>query len=460
MSRDILVVDDELDIRRLIAGILDDEGYKTRLASNSIEALNLIAQKLPAMVILDIWLQDSPMDGIQLLTNIHQEYPDLPVIMISGHGNIETAVNSIRKGAYDFIEKPFKTDHLLVVVKRCMDHSKLKVENSELRSKADFPSELTGVSNVVGQLRLTLEKIAPTGSRVVITGPAGSGKELVARLIHQHSKRSSSPFIVVNCALIKPDQFELELFGQKSTNGHGLMKVGLLERANGGTILLDEVTDMPLETQAKFVRILQEQSFERLGSDGQRVEMDIRILASTVKDIEHEVERKRFRQDLYYRLNVLTVRVPALKERPEDIIPLINYFLEKLTVHGLVARSLSSETLARLQAYEWPGNVRQLRNVIEHLLIIAQNGAYEQIPADILPAYITRVGPSSLDKEGAEEIMSLPLREARELFEKQYLNAQVMRFGGNISKTANFVGMERSALHRKLKSLGIGQLER
>jgi two-component system nitrogen regulation response regulator NtrX len=238
------------------------------------------------------------------------------------------------------------------------------------------------------------------------------------------------------------------------------MKVGLLERANGGTILLDEVTDMPLETQAKFVRILQEQSFERLGSDGQRVEMDIRILASTVKDIEHEVERKRFRQDLYYRLNVLTVRVPALKERPEDIIPLINYFLEKLTVHGLVARSLSSETLARLQAYEWPGNVRQLRNVIEHLLIIAQNGAHEQIPADILPAYITRVGPSSLDKEGAEEIMSLPLREARELFEKQYLNAQVMRFGGNISKTANFVGMERSALHRKLKSLGIGQLER
>lgn len=460
MSLDILIIDDEADIRRLISGILEDEGYHTRQADNSKNALDLIAQKIPSMIILDIWLQDSPMDGMQLLSLIHHEYPELPIVMISGHGNIETAVNSLRQGAYDFIEKPFKTDHLLLVVSRCMEHAKLRMENTELKLKADDPQELTGASNLIVQLRQAILKIAPTGSRVLITGPAGAGKELVAKLIHRHSKRAAAPFVVLNCALIKPDKLEIELFGRKSTNGHVSSQVGLLEKANGGTILLDEIADMPLETQAKMVRVLQEQFFERVGGQGQRVEADVRIIASTAKNIEHEIEKKRFRQDLFYRLNVITIHVPGLKERREDILPLASVFIERAMVAGLAQRLLSPETSARLQAYEWPGNVRQLRNVIEHLLILSQNNPDDSISADMLPAYINRVGPASLDKEGTEEIMSLPLREARELFEKQYLNAQVNRFGGNISKTAHFIGMERSALHRKLKSLGLGQLDR
>ena len=457
MAHDILIVDDEADIRMVMAGILDDEGYTTREAANSDSALEAIATRRPTLAVLDVWMEQSRLDGLQLLEAIKRDHPSLPVVMISGHGTIEMAVNAIRLGAYDFIEKPFKTDRLLLVVERALEAARLRSELEELRQRAGGGVDLTGGSNVVGQLRQAVGKVAPTGSRVLITGPAGAGKEVVARLLHAQSRRANGPFVVLNCATMHPDRLEPELFGSEAEEPNGGRgKVGTLEQAHGGTLLLDEVADMPLETQGKIVRVLQEQSFMRIGGS-HLVEVDVRVIASTNRDLDALMAEGRFREDLYYRLNVVPIRVPALRERAEDVPALVDAFMERAAeAAGLPPRRLSAEALAALQGHDWPGNVRQLRNVVDWLLIMAPGGVDTQIRADMLPPDVAGMAPVASHGAAAAEIMALPLREAREVFERQYLEAQVMRFGGNISRTATFVGMERSALHRKLRSLGVG----
>ena len=462
MARDILIVDDEADIRLLIAGILKDEGYQTREAANSDGALEAIRARRPTMVVLDIWLQGSTLDGLETLEVIKREHPSLPVVMISGHGNIETAVQSIKLGAYDFIEKPFKADRLLLIVERAMEAARLRRENEELRSRAGLEYELLGQSPAVNHSRQQIERVAPTGSRVLIVGPAGCGKEVAARLLHLLSKRASGPFVVINCAAMRADRLEVELFGSESLGerADGPTKVGTLEQAHGGTLLLDEVADMPIETQGKIVRVLQEQTFERVGG-ATRVEVDVRVIASTNRDLTEEMQAGRFRQDLFYRLNVVPIRMPSLRERREDIPLLLDHFMRRSAeISGLPPRSIGPDALAWLQAYDWPGNVRQLRNVVDWLLIMAPGEPGEPIRADMLPPDIGSIAPSPLRGNDGLEMMSLPLREAREVFERRYLDAQVSRFGGNISKTAAFIGMERSALHRKLRALGITSSDR
>ena len=461
MAHDILIVDDEADIRQLISDILEDEGYRTRMAANSDEAFEVIATRLPHLVIQDIWLQGSRLDGLQILDRMKHDHPNLPVVMISGHGTIEMAVSSIQRGAYDFVEKPFKTDRLLLLVKRAIEDASLRKENAELRLRGGPEMELTGTSPAILNLRQSIEKVAPTGSRVLITGPAGSGKEVVARMVHARSRRNNGPFVVLNCATMHPDRLELELFGSESEQeGNGGRKIGTLEQAHGGTLLLDEVADMPLETQGKIVRVLQAQTFERLGGR-RRVEVDVRVIASTNRDLEQEMQEGRFRQDLYYRLNVVPLRVPSLRDRRDDVPALIAYFLARAAEQaGLPVRQISEDVIAALQVSEWPGNVRQLRNLAEWMLIMAPGDAREPIRIENLPPEISATAPAVTRLDKGSEIMNLALREARELFEREYLMAQVNRFGGNISKTAAFVGMERSALHRKLKSLGVPATER
>jgi two-component system nitrogen regulation response regulator NtrX len=462
MAHDILIVDDESDIRMLIGGILEDEGHQTRGAGDSTTALEAIHNRRPTLVILDIWLQGSKMDGLELLDAIKQDHPNLPVIVISGHGNIETAVAAIKRGAYDFIEKPFKADRLLLVVDRAIEAARLRRENEELRVRAGDPSELVGTSSAINAVRQAIERVAPTGSRVMITGLAGSGKEVVARQIHARSRRADGPFITLNCASMRPDRMEIELFGAEAgaQAQDSPAKIGTFEQAHGGTLLLDEVADMPLETQGKIVRVLQEQTFERVGGRA-RVSVDVRVIASTNRDLAAEIAAGRFREDLYYRLNVVPIRVPSLRERREDIPELTRYFMTRAaTAAGIIPRAFGEDAMAALQAYDWPGNVRQLRNVVEWLLIMTPGDPSAAIRSDMLPPEVGAIVPASLKGEYSAEIMALPLREARELFERQYLLAQVTRFGGNISRTATFVGMERSALHRKLKSLGVHGVER
>ncbi len=462
MAHDILIVDDEADIRMLIGGILEDDGHQTRGAADSTAALEAIHTRRPTLVILDIWLQGSKMDGLELLDVIKHEHPSLPVVVISGHGNIETAVAAIKRGAYDFIEKPFKADRLVLVVERAIEAARLRRENEELRIRAGDPSELVGSSSAMNAVRQAVERVAPTGSRVLITGLAGAGKEVVARQIHAHSRRAEGPFIILNCASMRPDRMEVELFGAEAgaTGSDSPPKIGTFEQAHGGTLLLDEVADMPIETQGKIVRVLQEQTFERVGGRA-RVSVDVRVIASSNRDLAAEIAAGRFREDLYYRLNVVPIRVPALRERREDVPELARYFMTRAAgAAGMVPRPFGEDAMAALQAYEWPGNVRQLRNVIEWLLIMTPGDPSAPIRSDMLPPEVGAIVPTSLKGEYSAEIMALPLREARELFERQYLLAQVTRFGGNISRTANFVGMERSALHRKLKSLGVHGVER
>jgi two-component system nitrogen regulation response regulator NtrX len=462
MARDILIVDDEADIRLLIAGILRDEGYQTREAADSTAAMAAIHARRPNLLILDIWLQNSRLDGLELLEAIRLEHPALPVVMISGHGNIETAVTAIKRGAYDFIEKPFKADRLLLVVERAIEAARLRRENEELRLRAGGETELIGDSPGVALIRQAIERVAPTGSRVLITGAPGSGKEVVARSLHNRSKRAGGPFVAVNCATMRPDRLEVELFGTEAgaEGPDSPSKVGTLEQAHGGTLLLDEVADMPLETQGKIVRVLQDQTFERVGGN-HLVEVDVRIIASTNRDLAAEMTAGRFRQDLFYRLNVVPIRVPPLRERREDIALLARYFMtHSAEVAGLPPRQLGDDAIAVLQAYAWPGNIRQLRNVTDWLLIMAPGEAGSWIQADMLPPDIGAVAPSPQRGDGIAEMMSLPLRDARELFERRYLDAQITRFGGNISRTAAFVGMERSALHRKLRLLGFTTIER
>ncbi|MGY0787833.1 nitrogen assimilation response regulator NtrX [Azospirillum argentinense] len=455
MAHDILIVDDEADIRMLIAGILNDEGMKTREAADADQAFAQVSARRPSLVVLDIWLQGSRLDGLQILEQLMRDHRNLPVIMISGHGNIETAVSAIKIGAYDFIEKPFKADRLLLMVDRAIEAARLKRENEELKLRAGGEVELIGRSTAVNHVRQSIEKVSPTGSRVLITGPAGSGKEVVARLIHARSRRAGGPFVGLNCATMRPDRLEMELFGTEAGVDGGGRKIGTFEQAHSGTLLLDEVADMPLETQGKIVRALQEQVFERVGG-GQRVEVDVRVVATSNRDLQAEIDQGRFRQDLFYRLAVVPIRVPSLAERREDIPLLARHFMQRSAeAAGLPARDFGEDAMAALQAYDWPGNVRQLRNVVDWLLIMAQGDPKEPIRADQLPPEIGAITPTVLKWDKGGEIMGLPLREAREVFEREYLLAQVTRFGGNISRTASFVGMERSALHRKLKSLGV-----
>jgi two-component system nitrogen regulation response regulator NtrX len=458
MASDILVVDDEADIRELVSGILEDEGHRCRLARDSDEALKIIEERRPNLVILDIWLQGSRLDGLEVLSIIKRIHPDLPVVIISGHGNIETAVTAIKRGAYDYIEKPFKADRLVLVTLRALEASQLKREVKHLKERSTQSAEMIGKSTAMNQLRSQVDRVAPTNSRILIRGASGSGKELVARVLHAKSQRADRPFVVLNAAAMAPDRVEEELFGTEDRTG-GPRKVGALEEAHGGTLYIDEVADMPFETQGKVLRVLVEQKFLRLGGT-QKVSVDVRIISSTSRDLEREMAEARFREDLYHRLNVVPLRVPGLAERREDIADLIQYFVQQIAeTSGLAARRIGEDAIAVLQAHDWPGNVRELRNNIERLMILAGGAPDTVITADMLPEEIGSNVPLPVNG-GAEHLMSLPLREAREIFEREYLLAQINRFGGNISRTAEFVGMERSALHRKLRALGVSSDQR
>lgn len=454
MASDILIVDDEADIRELIAGILDDEGYQTRTAADSDSALAAIQERRPSLVILDIWLQGSRLDGLGVLDQIKQQHPDLQVVIISGHGNVETAVSAIKRGAYDYIEKPFKADRLVLITERALEASKLRKEVAELRQRSGGAEQLIGSSSAIHHLRQTIERVAPTNSRILISGPSGSGKELAARTIHAMSARANGPFVVINAAAITPDRMEEELFGVEPEEGKP-RKVGALEEAHGGTLYLDAVADMPRETQSKILRVLVDQTFTRVNG-ATRVQVDIRIVSSSSRDLEAEIAEGRFREDLFHRLGVVPLRVPGLAERREDIPELVSFFMDQISgSSGLPIRQIASDAMAVLQTHDWPGNIRQLRNNVERLMILTRGDTDVEITADMLPAEVGSTLPPMPSNNGGEHLMAMPLREARELFERDYLQAQIKRFGGNISRTAEFVGMERSALHRKLKSLGV-----
>ncbi len=453
MASDILVVDDEVDIRDLVAGILEDEGHETRTAHDSDSALAAIADRVPRLVFLDIWLQGSKLDGLALLDDIKKLHPELPVVMISGHGTIETAVSALRRGAYDFIEKPFKSDRLILIAERALETSNLRREVTDLKKRTTDSFDLVGGSAAMTQLRQTIEKVGPTNSRVMIIGPSGSGKEAVARAIHAHSARSRGPFVTVNAAAITPERMEIELFGTESNGGE--RKVGALEEAHGVILYIDEVADMPRETQNKIMRVLVDQQFERVGGT-RRVKVDVRIISSTARNLEAMIAEGVIREDLYHRLAVVPVMVPPLAERREDIPYLVDYFVGQVARQtGIRIRRIGDDAMAVLQAHNWPGNVRQLRNNVERVMILSRGDNPEApITADLLPAEIGEMMPRT-PGQNDQHIMALPLREAREMFERDYLIAQINRFGGNISRTAEFIGMERSALHRKLKSLGV-----
>jgi two-component system, NtrC family, nitrogen regulation response regulator NtrX len=448
MASDILIVDDEADIRELVAGILQDEGHGTRTAADADAALAAVAARRPSLVFLDIWLQGSRLDGLQLLDALKQEHAELPIVMISGHGNIETAVSAIKRGAYDFIEKPFKADRLILVAERALENSRLKREVKELKQVAPLGNVLVGLSPAANQLRSTIEKVGPANSRVLIVGPSGSGKELTARTIHGLSPRANAPFVVINAAAIMPENMELELFGVEASNGTQSRKIGALEEAHSGSLFIDEIAEMPRETQNKVMRVLVEQTFQRV----------VRIISSTSRNIEADIAAGKFREDLYHRLSVVPVRVPSLAERREDIPELVEYFMAQIAqATGLPKRTIGADALAVLQSHSWPGNVRQLRNNVERVMILAGGDPDAVISAAMLPQDVGSMIPSMPNGNGGERLMSLPLRDAREMFEREYLLAQISRFGGNISRTAEFVGMERSALHRKLKALRIDE---
>ncbi|AZO77288.1 MULTISPECIES: sigma-54 dependent transcriptional regulator [unclassified Bosea (in: a-proteobacteria)] len=455
MSADILVVDDEVDIRELVAGLLEDEGYRTRKAGSADEALAAIAARRPNLVFLDIWLQGSRLDGLQVLQLIKESHPDLAVVMISGHGNIETAVSAIKSGAYDFIEKPFKADRLVLVAERALEASRLRREVRELKTRSVQASRIVGRSTAVNQLRQTLERVAPTNARVLITGEPGCGKELTARTLHEASTRSSGPFVVINAATITPETMEEELFGVEGGDGRS-RRVGALEEAHGGTLYIDEIGDMPRETQNRILRVLVDQNFQRVGG-ATRVHVDVRIISSSSRDLLKLIADGQLREDLYHRLGVVPIRVPALSERREDVPELIEFFMDQISVGaGLPKRRIGGDAMAILQSHEWPGNIRELRNNVERLMILTKGDPTAEITIDMLPAEVGAMVPTTPSGSGGEKLMSLPLRDAREIFEREYLMAQIARFSGNISRTAEFIGMERSALHRKLKSLGVG----
>lgn len=455
MAADILIVDDEADIRDLVAGILADEGYAVRTAPDADAALAAISARKPSLLVLDIWMQGGGMDGLELLDLVKGLDEDLPVVMISGHGNIETAVSAIRRGAYDFLEKPFKSDRLLLVVRRALEAAALRRENRRLRQQTLAPDRFIGQSAAAQHLRQLIAKIAMANSRILIAGPPGSGKELVARMIHDASPRSGSELVAIAAAGMTADRIDLELFGEEGEGGRP-SRIGVFERAHGGSLYIDEIADMPRETQGRILRVLVDQRFRRVGGTTD-VLVDVRVISSTARNLRDEIEAGRFREDLYHRLNVVPVRVPGLSERREDISELVDYFIAAISeATGLPRRSLAEDAIATLQVHDWPGNVRQLRNNIERLLILASGDPSDKITAQMLPSEVASSGHAG--SLNSERIIALPLRDAREVFEREYLNAQIMRFGGNISRTASFIGMERSALHRKLKSLGLTTL--
>ena len=447
---DILITDDERDIRELISDILKDEGFTTRLAANADQCMAEISKDKPALMILDIWLKDSHMDGIDILKSVKRDHPDIPIVIISGHGNIEIAVAAIKQGAYDFIEKPFNIDQLMVVIRRAMETSRLRRENQELK-RGDAPSaEMLGDSAAFRSLKSQLDKVTRSNGRVMLTGAPGSGKEIAARYIHAQSNRADAPFVTVASAAIEPERMEEVLFGRESPE-RGIEK-GLLEQANGGIIYFDEIADMPLGTQSKILRVLVDQQFTRVGGAG-KVQVDLRVISSTTCDLTDLIQTGEFRQELYHRLNVVPIHVPSLEERREDIPMLAEHFIAQLNrSQGLPLRKLAEDARALLQTMNWPGNVRQLKNMVERVLILGETS--EAISARELPASDEPQGEEGRVVLGSA-LATLPLREARELFEREYLLTQINRFGGNISRTASFVGMERSALHRKLKSLGV-----
>lgn len=453
MKLDILVVDDETDIRELVAGVLEDEGYETRGAADSDAALEAVAQRRPSLVLLDVWLQGSRLDGLELLDELKARDPSLPVLVISGHGNIDTAVAAIRRGAVDFIEKPFEAERLLFMVQRATETERLRREVASLRASAGREDDLTGSSTAINGVRATLKRVAGTGSRVLITGGAGVGKEVAARLLHGWSQRAQAPFVIVSAARMTPERVDEELFGVEE--GGNLVRPGLLEQAHGGTLFLDEIADMPIATQARILRVLTDQSFTRVG--GTRVvKVDVRVVSATARDLQQEIVDGNFREDLYYRLNVVPVQIPSLAERREDIPPLVDHFVAHYANERRVPTpEVAPDAMIALQSYEWPGNVRQLRNVVERTVILAPGNRIARIDIDLLPPEVLGSAGEGAGGATASAIMGSPLREARESFEREYLRVQIRRFSGNISRTATFIGMERSALHRKLKLLGI-----
>ena len=452
MALEILVVDDEADIRELVAGVLEDEGYEVRTAATSEAALGEIDQRRPHLALLDVWLQGSKLDGLQLLEEVKRRDASIPVIMISGHGNLDTAVAAVAAGAVDFIEKPFEASKLLHLVARATETDRLRRENEHLKRQQLREEQLEGTSSSINTVRATLKRVAPTGSRVLITGPAGVGKEIAARMIHGWSPRARGPFITVSSAMMAPERVEEELFGVEEG---GAPRPGFLEQAHGGTLFLDEIADMPANTQAKILRVLTDQSFTRVGGD-RPVKVDVRVLSATSRDLKEEIEEGRFREDLFYRLNVVPVSIPPLNERREDILVLAQHFLARFAAERRVRPPrVSDEAMATLQAHDWPGNVRQLRNIIERTMILTPGDRADCIEVDLLPPEVTEAQGSGNGATSTVAMMGSPLREARENFEREYLRVQIRRFSGNISRTAAFIGMERSALHRKLKALGI-----
>lgn len=456
MSADILIVDDEEDIRNLIRGILEDEGYQIRIAASSKQAYEAVSTKVPDAIILDIWLQGSADDGLKILQTVKKENPLLPIIMISGHGTIETAVSAIKMGAYDFIEKPFKSDRLLVMLGRALEAASLRKENETLKKRSEnLTEEIVGSSQIITNLQQMLTRAAPTNSRILLTGEPGTGKNMAARYIHRNSKRANKPFLSLNCASFRPERLEIELFGSVDGVMGEPAKQGLLELVAGGTLFLDEIGDMPIEVQGKLIRVLQEDCFQKVGSN-KSIEIDIRFIASSSSNLEDKIAQGRFRRDLFYRLNVVPIQMPSLRERISDIPLLVETLAESLAIQtGQKRRNFSKHAIIALQSYSWPGNIRQLRNVLEWVFIMSANSTEEEFVISHLPPDIYNQNNVVSLEADSEGFISLPLREAREHFERNYLQAQINRFGGNISKTAQFVGMERSALHRKLKSLDI-----
>ena len=450
---DILIVDDEADIRELVSGVLQDEGYETRVAADSDAALEAFAMRRPSLVLLDVWLQGSRLDGLEVLDELKRRDPTIPVLVISGHGSLDTAVAAIRRGAADFIEKPFEAERLLLMVERATETERLRREIASLRASVGREDDLTGASSAINGVRATLKRVASTGSRVLITGSAGVGKEVAARLLHGWSQRSTAPFVVASAARMTPERMEEDLFGVEEAGD--IVRPGLLEQAHGGTLFLDEIADMPMATQGRILRVLTDQSFTRVG--GQRVvRVDVRVVSATARDLTDEITAGRFREDLYYRLNVVPVRIPGLAERREDIPPLVEHFVAHYAAERRVPTpEIAPDAMVALQSYDWPGNVRQLRNVVERTVILAPGDRIGRIDLDMLPAEIVGTQTEFTGGVTTSAIMGTPLREAREIFEREYLRVQIRRFSGNISRTATFIGMERSALHRKLKLLGI-----
>jgi two-component system nitrogen regulation response regulator NtrX len=458
MALDVLIIDDEADIRDLISDILKDEGFIPHVAANSAQAFAQIANKVPAAIILDVWLQGSELDGLGILEIVKERYPLIPIIVISGHGTIETAVLAIKMGAYDYLEKPFTHEKLVITLKRACETAKLKRENTDLKLRVIDKTDLIGSSVAISRLKSEISKVAPTSGRVMITGGPGTGKELAARLIHKKSKRANSPFIVFSPTGLTAEKIQQELFGESEKQDSTFTKrLSVLEAANHGTLYIDEITDLPLIIQTKLLRFLQDQNFERMGTN-QVTKLDVRLISASSSNIQNKVAQGKFRQDLFYRLNVVPINIASLEDRKEDVPLLASYFVKQLVKYsGLKERHLSDETIAALQAYNWPGNIRQLRNVIEWTLIMNPVHGEDNhiIKPEMLPSEILNNGMAIVRPDSNFDMISMPLREAREVFERQYLSAQMNRFNNNISKTSTFVGMERSALHRKLKLLNI-----